>query len=240
MARCWRSADVIRSLHAELVDDLPADHPGAIQSRRDLRRINTLMGHVGILARALKKAFPHQPPSRILEIGAGDGEVLLRIARRLSPRWHEVDAVFIDLQDLLRDQAKADFAELNWGARAVAADIFQWLNDTASEKTDVILANLVLHHFSDAQLTTLFLAASKKAEAFIAVEPRRDAWSLFFARSLALIGCGPVTCHDAPLSVRAGFVGRELAALWPRDGKWELTERRTGLFSHLFIARRKG
>lgn len=122
---------------------------------------------------------------------------------------------------------------------SVKGDIFQWLNDTAGEKTDVIIGNLVLHHFSDAQLTTLFAAAAKKSSAFIAVEPRRSRWPLFCTNYLSFIGCNPITCHDAPVSVRAGFIGRELSALWPADGQWELVERRAGLFSHLFVARRK-
>jgi len=231
---------VIRTLQAELVDGLPADHPEAIETRRDLRRINTLMGHAGILTRSLQRIFPEKPPSRVIEIGAGDGEILLRVARRLSRKWQEVDVVFVDLQDLLRNQTKADFAALSWGVRSVEADIFQWLHDTAAEKTDVILANLVLHHFTDAQLTTLFSAAAKKADAFIAVEPRRGGWPLFCAQSLGLIGCGPVARHDAPISVRAGFAGSELSALWPQGNDWELTERRAGLFSHLFVAHRKG
>jgi hypothetical protein len=232
--------EVIRSLHAELVDDLPPEHPAAIQTRRDLRRINTLMGHAGIFARSLKRVFPKQPARRVLEIGAGDGEILLRVARRLGRTWRDVEAVFVDLQDLLREGTRADFAVLGWRVRSVKANVFQWLSETTGEKTDVILANLVLHHFSEAQLTTLFLAASKRADAFIAVEPRRSGWPLFCTRWLALIGCGPATCHDAPVSVQAGFTGRELSGLWPRDGQWELVERRAGLFSHVFIARRKG
>jgi hypothetical protein len=230
---------VIRSLHPELVDDLPPEHPGAIKTRRDLRRLNTLMGHTGILTRSLRKVFPKQPPSRLVEIGAGDGDLLLRVARRLPAAWHNVDVTFIDLQDLLRNDTKADFAALNWGARSVKGDVFQWLTETASEKTDVILGNLILHHFSDAQLSTLFAAAAQKATALIAVEPRRSGWPLFCTRYLSLIGCNPVTCHDAPVSVQAGFTGRELSALWPKSGQWELLERRAGLFSHLFIARRK-
>ncbi|HWD92898.1 MAG TPA: methyltransferase domain-containing protein [Verrucomicrobiae bacterium] len=230
---------MIRSLQPELVDELPAHHPAAIQTRRDLRRINTLMGHSGILTRALKKIFPHQSPSRILEIGAGDGEILLRIAPRLPRAWRDVNVTFVDLQDLLRPQTKADFAALNWTVRSVKGDIFQWMADPATGDTDVILANLVLHHFTDAQLSRLFSAAEKKTRAFIAVEPRRGRWSLFFARCLSLIGCGPVACHDAPISVQAGFNRRELSALWPANSPWELLERRAGLFSHLFIARRK-
>jgi SAM-dependent methyltransferase len=274
---------VIRTLHPELLDTLPADDASAIGSRRDLRRLNNLMGHARIIARSLKQIFPQQPPSRILEIGAGDGQLLLRVARRLrgwiklqrsrdlesttqflplpqgegrgegegrsvttvvstaQPRSSapQVDVLFIDLQNLLSEDTKIEFAILNWGVRCVEADIFDWLSDPSAQ-TDVVLANLVLHHFTDAQLTLLFAEAAEKADAFIAVEPRRSRWPLFCARLLGLIGCNAVTRHDAPISVRAGFTGRELSALWPRNGEWELTECRAGLFSHLFVARRKG
>jgi SAM-dependent methyltransferase len=231
---------VIRTLQSELLDDLPADHSGAIHSRRDLRRLNTLMGHAGILTNSLKKVFPKNPPSRILEIGAGDGELLLRVAGQFSPKWNDVDVTFVDLQNLLTDEAKAKYAALCWTVRSIEADIFQWLNRNAPEKIDVIVGNLVLHHFTDAQLSTLFSTAAKRADALIAVEPRRSSWPLFWTQWLSLIGCNAVTCHDAQISVRAGFTDRELSALWPKDGNWELTERRAGLFSHLFVARRKG
>ncbi len=230
---------MVRSLQDELVDELPADDPGAIRSRRDLVRINTLMGHTGILARAFRSFSPKKNSPRIVEIGAGDGKVLYRVARRLGPAWRETDVTFVDLQNLLQDETKADFAALEWQVRAVKGDVFQWMSETANEKTDIILGNLVLHHFSEAQLSELFSMAATRADVFIALEPRRGGWPLFCARSLSLIGCDPVTCHDAPISVQAGFTGRELSNLWRNDGKWDLTERSAGLFSHLFIARRK-
>lgn len=230
---------MIRTLHSELVDDLPPEHPGAIATRRDLRLLNSLMGHTGIFVRSLKRVFPQKNPSRIVEIGAGDGELLLCIARRLADRWRDVNVALVDLQDLLSSGTKADFAAIQWGVRSVKGDVFDWITDTATEKTDVVLGNLILHHFSDEQLSSLFSAIAKKSDALIAVEPRRGALPLFFARSLSFIGCSPVTCHDAPVSVQAGFNGRELSNLWPHDGQWELLERRAGLFSHLFVARRK-
>jgi hypothetical protein len=48
-----------------------------------------------------------------------------------------------------------------------------------------------------------------------------------------------VTRHDAPASVRAGFAGLELSALWPNEGRWELHES-TRLFAHCFVARKRG
>lgn len=230
---------MVRTLHAELVDELPADHPEAMGSRRDLRLLNSLMGHTGILARSLKSVCQKNTSLRLVEIGAGDGRVLLRVARRLATKWYDIDVVFVDFQDLLLTETKADFAVLNWGARLIKADILQWLGDTADEKCDVILANLVLHHFNNEQLKTLFSLAARKTKAFVAVEPRRARFPLFCAKWLSVIGCNPVTCHDAPISVRAGFKGNELSALWPSDGNWELKERAAGLFSHHFVARRK-
>jgi hypothetical protein len=47
-----------------------------------------------------------------------------------------------------------------------------------------------------------------------------------------------VTRHDAVVSIRAGFAGREICELWPDRKSWDLTEQNAGLFSHLFIARR--
>lgn len=231
---------MVRSLQAELVDELPPEHPDAIKTRRDLRRINTLMGHTGILARALDSVAPAGREVRIVEIGAGDGEMFLRVAQRLASKSRNADVTFVDLQDLLRDETKAAFATLGWRVRSVKSDVFQWLSDSAGENGNIIIANLFLHHLSDAQLCNLFSLAAKQSNALIALEPRRAGWPLFCARALALVGFSPVTCHDAPISVQAGFADRELSALWPQDGTWELTERRAGLFSHLFIARRKG
>lgn len=266
---------MIRTLHPELLDTLPADDASAIGSRRDLRRLNSLMGHARVIARSLETIFPNRAPARLIEIGAGDGQLLLRAARINSPRWigsprtfqtvgatkfhpllkeegkgegegitispdaTHIDVLFIDLHNLLREETKAEFAALNWRVRAIEANIFDWLSKSSAE-TDVVLANLVLHHFTDAQLALLFSEISDKTNAFIAVEPRRGAWPLFCACSLGLIGCNAVTRHDAPVSVRAGFTGRELSTLWPHSNEWEITERRAGLFSHLFVARRKG
>lgn len=232
---------MVRSLQAELVDELPPEHPDAIRTRRDLRRINALMGHIGILARALDSVMSPRRQMRIIEIGAGDGEMFLRVAQRLGDKWTDVDVTFVDLQDLLRDETRAAYAALGWRVRSVKSDVLQWLSDAANgEKSNVIIANLFLHHFSDAQLSNLFSLAAKNSDALIALEPHRAGCPLFCASALALIGFSPVTCHDAPISVQAGFTGHELSALWPQNGTWELTERRAGLFSHLFIARRKG
>src|SRR5262245_45704300 len=87
--------DMERLLEPELLDELAAEHPEAMGSRRDLRRVNSLMGHAAIATRALLEAFPGAPPRSLLEIGAGDGTFLLGVARRLAPRWRRVHGLLL-------------------------------------------------------------------------------------------------------------------------------------------------
>src|ERR1019366_3881905 len=124
-----------------------------------------------------------------------------------------------------------------WRAEAVVADVFDW--SPPGDAAEAVIANLFLHHFEDARLAELLQKISQHAKLFIAVEPQRFRRAFACAQLLQLIGCNDVTLHDAAISIRAGFIGQEISALWPDKTNWQLTERRAGLFSHLFIARRR-
>jgi len=225
-----------RIVQPELLDTLPADDPGAMHSRRDLRRINAWMRKHAIMAKALQTAVDGLPPKQIVELGAGDGDFLLRVARKISRRWPNVNVTLLDRQKVVTPQTLASFAPLGWRAEAVVADVFDWPQSPAP--ADIVIANEVLHHFGDAQLAGLFHVIAGRTRLFIAIEPWRAYWPLFCSRLLWAIGCNSVTRHDAFVSVRAGFSGDELSVLWPDKKNWHLTERRAGSFSHLFVARR--
>ena len=223
-----------RSVRPEILDELSPDDPRAIQSRRDLRKINTLMGHPAFIARTLRTG----PMPRVLvELGAGDGAVLLNVAQRLGRPPFRVRAILIDRRPSLPDATKAAFDREGWDVESCGSDIFDWLSHPTADRADAMLANLFLHHFSDSDLAALLSSASRRTAHFIACEPLRSRTALAGVSLMPLIGCNAVTRHDAAISVRAGFRGRELSALWPDDGRWQLTERRRGLFSQSFVAR---
>lgn len=227
-----------RIVQPELLDALPPDDPAARRSRRDLQRINAVMRHHTCLTGALQQAVGGRPPERITELGAGDGRFLLCVAQRLAPRWTNVSVTLLDQQRTLSEETHAGFAALGWPTQEIVADALEWAEDPRS-MADVVVTNLFLHHLLETQLARLFAAISNRARLFVALEPRRGAWPLFCSRRLGLLGCNSITCYDAERSVRAGFAGRELSALWPPSRDWELTESSTGLFSHLFVARSK-
>ncbi|MGD1087848.1 MAG: class I SAM-dependent methyltransferase [Verrucomicrobiota bacterium] len=223
-----------RIVQPELLDTLLPDDPVAIRSRRDLHRVNTWMRNHAIVADALQKALNHHAPGQITELGAGDGNFLLCVAQKISPHWRDTKATLIDLKKNISVETLAAFAALGWHAEAVVADVFDW----PQIDSDIVVANLFLHHFEDTRLAELLRRVSRRTQFFIATEPRRGCWPLFCSRLLRAIGCNDVTRHDAVISVRAGFYGNELSALWSDKQNWRLTEQRAGAFSHLFIARK--
>jgi hypothetical protein len=256
---------VKRIVEPELLDELPPGDPRAAGSRRDLRRLNTWMRNHAIMANALQTAVNGQTPKHIVELGAGDGDFLLRVAQlvsghgtpisgaagsgnavaeccrlgnRRSVAWNEVNVTLLDRQKVVTPQTLAAFASLGWRAEAVVADIFDWAQTPAP--AEIVIVNEVLHHFDDARLAGLFRGIAGHTRLFIAIEPRRARWPLFCSRLLWAINCNSVTRHDATVSVRAGFVREELSALWPDKRNWQLTEQLAGAFSHLFIAQRTG
>ena len=228
-----------RCVEPELLDELPADDPRAVRSRRDLRRLNALMGNVGVLSAALRAPFQGRVPRQVADLGAGDGSVMLRLARRLRVRWRNVEVELVDRQAIVDAEICRQFEALSWTPKPVRADVFDWLARSSGERIDLITANLFLHHFDDPPLVRLLELAAERADCFVACEPRRYPAALRASRWLWLIGCNPVTRHDAVASVRAGFRGGEISALWPRNGAWQLQEKPLGLFSHCFVAQRR-
>jgi SAM-dependent methyltransferase len=248
MARCWRLDEerfrmsmrtgFPRLLLPEMLDTLVEDDPRAIDSRKDLRRINRIMGAAGILLQALLST--PTAPKRIIEFGAGDGSLMLRLAKRLSSRWTGVHVVLLDRQNVVDRQTLSDFAGIGWSVETVHADINDWAASGEARQFDIAIANLFIHHFEAHRIARLFRTLSACTDMFVACEPRRERLPLLASHLVGLIGANEVTRKDAVISVQAGFRGNELTSLWPSSTPgWNLAERRAGLFSHLFTAQRR-
>ncbi len=227
-----------RSLQPELLDQLPANHPLAVGSRRDLRRINAWMGSARCTAAWLAAAARRAPPRRIVDLGAGDGTSLLRWLRRMPVLSSGIEIVLVDRNAATDAGVVTELRALGFVPRSERADALAVLRTLPATPGTWVVANLFLHHFTTGSLSELLDVIAKQAELCCACEPRRARWPLAASRLLWLIGANAVTRHDAVVSVRAGFQGEELSALWPARGTWQIRERRAGLFSHLFLAQR--
>lgn len=239
-----------RNVAAETLDGLAENDPAAMRSRRDLQRIHRLMGTRGIMARALQCLAASRPaagPLRLLELGAGDGSLMLGVAGVVAAHWPAVEITLLDRQDLVTPATLDGYARLGWAANSQVADVFDWASSYSpavhepSACWDVIVASLFLHHFEGPALATLLAAIESRARRFLACEPRRARLALAGSHLIGAIGANAVTREDAVLSVHAGFQGKELGALWPGHGSfWTMREYPAGLFSHCFFAERSG
>jgi len=225
-----------RVVEPEWLDELQASDSRAMHSRRDLRRINVLMGNASRMAASLRQVKGTGEIHHLVELGAGDGSFALSLARRLSSVGQLREVTLVDQAALANGNTHGEFAKLGCTLHVIQADVFDWLASAGA--ADVIVANLFLHHFEEESLGKLLRFAASRSRFFIGCEPRRSAMSLACSRLLGLIGCNDVTRHDAVVSVRAGFSGRELSKLWPGHREWILEERPAGVFSHLFVARK--
>ena len=228
-----------RVLHAEELDSLPPDDPRARRSRNDLQRVHRAMRSLSILARAIARLDIEVPPRRILELGAGDGTLLLRLLRALRASWVGGDLVLLDQFDLVDSATRARFADLGWSVQVLRADVADWARSTHRDHYDLCLTTLFLHHFQTPALTELLAAVAVSAGAFIACEPRRNAFSRVGTRLMFVLGVNDVTRDDGAKSVAAGFQAQELSALWPASSAaWRIEEYFAAPFTHCFAARR--
>lgn len=219
-----------RLLTPEILDFLSPDDPRAVRSRGDLRRINIIMGQGAIMAQLLAD-FP--VPKLLADLGGGDGRFMLSVARRLAKRWQGVTVMIADRHPIVSVETRACFARLGWRCESLTGDVFATL---PLIKPDIVSANLFLHHLDDSALVQLLALVAQRAKGFAACEPRRSGFALLGARLVGVLGANDVTRHDAVASVRAGFRGLELSALWPKGSAWTLRERSIFPFTHGFAA----
>lgn len=211
-----------RTLQPELLDSLPPDHPAARHNRRDLRIINQLMRNHRWLEDTLASLL--RPDDRVLEIGAGTGE----LGRRLSRRGIAVDG--LDLWPRPSD----------WPAGAAwhRADLrrFSGYGDYT-----VVIGNLIFHQFSAEELAGLGCELRRSVRLIAASEPERRRLSQVLYRVAApLLGANYVSRHDGHVSIAAGFRDDELPrALGLAATEWEFRRTSTVLGAHRLVAVRR-
>jgi Methyltransferase domain len=228
-----------RRVRPELLDDLPADDPQAARSRRDLQRIHYAMATLSILQRALLRMQLPAPSLRILELGAGDGSLLLRLAHAMRQRWNDVDLTLLDRQDIVTAATRDAYQKLGWRVRVERAEVLSWANQRFSQRYDLCITTLFLHHFECSNLRRLLGAIAVRTDALIACEPRRNRLARVASHFVGVMGVNNVTREDAVTSVAAGFVGPELSTMWPRtEEAWTISECLALPFSHCFTAHR--
>ena len=197
-----------RSVQPELLESLPHDHPDALRSREDLLVVNGIMGNHRWIARMLRRHA--QPGWRITEVGAGDGALSLQLVEKGLCRREDLHA--FDLAP----------RPVSWPAEAAwsQGDLFA----QPLPASQVLVANLFLHHFQPEQLRILGRRIPVETQMILAAEPARYRRHTLLGRFFcSLAELHPVTRYDMQVSIRAGFRGRELPESLGLESGWEIS-----------------
>lgn len=191
----------------ELLDHLPVDDPHAVRSRRDLRRINFLMGNERWIHRTLAR-FPDAVRAGLVELGAGDG----RLCRTLANAFPGSSVTAFDLAP-----APADLApRVKWHR----GDLF---GQPPPSPGGVRIANLFLHHF-EGEALTLLGRWLENADLLVFNEPDRASLPHRLG-NLMHPWINHVTRHDMHVSIDAGFAAGEIQQLLGLDAaRWKFEE----------------
>lgn len=192
---------ISRVVRPELLDSLDPSDPSARRSRSDLRVINAMMGNFAWAERVLAPFVTSG--TRLVEIGAGEGNLL----RRLAKSFPQTDLAGLDLVPRPPDLTPA----VAWRQ----GDLFQSLSG------DVAVGVMIVHHFSDERLKDLG-GLFQNFRVICLCEPWRHTLAHLWGHCL-LPFVGPVTRHDMLVSIDAGFVKGELPRLLGLSG-WHLQE----------------
>lgn len=139
-----------------------------------------------------------RPGWRVLELGAGDGEFAMELAASGLCGAERICA--LDLAPPPPSWPK--------NARWIQGNVFDERNWPPA---DIVVANLIMHHFNEDQLRWVGAQIRRTAFLFLACEPSRKRLPMLYGASVALacdFNC--LTWHDMMISIRAGFRGDEL------------------------------
>ncbi len=213
-----------RSIQPELLDSLPQDHPDAIRAREEMQLVNGIMGNHRWIERMIRlRAEPHW---RITELGAGDGALSLRLLAAdlcAADRLHAVD--FAPRPD-------------NW------PEVAGWTSGDVMThplpETEILVANLFLHHFTGEQLERLGSCIPPSTRLIVAAEPARRRIHCVMGRLFCEIAeLNRVQRHDMQASIRAGFAGDELRRALGLGREWDVRVREHPLGGYRFVAERR-
>lgn len=200
-------ASTDRVVTPEILDTLDPSDPDAIQSRRDLLRVDLFLGGTRWITRQVLKCRKAAAPG-IVELGAGDGHLCNVLCKRL-------DGCRITGLDLAAPGSHLS-PEVHWRT----GDLFQTLPEVTG---GIVVGSLILHHFEPEALRSLG-EMLRPFRVLLFSEPHRHSLPFLLSRLFHPL-VGSVTRHDMPASIQAGFLPGELAHLLGLESSvWKVSE----------------
>lgn len=173
--------------------------------QREMRFIHRIFGELRALRRTLFRDLEqtHGPVS-VLDVGAGSGELLRKLAKCAFGRQIFLAGVEINREATLSIRSETIFA--------IQADALHL--PFADESFDFVFCSLFLHHLGDDAAISLLKEMSRVArERIYVIDLKRDPTAYYLYRVLGRLLLQRFTLEDGALSILRSFKPDELFAL---------------------------
>jgi 2-polyprenyl-3-methyl-5-hydroxy-6-metoxy-1,4-benzoquinol methylase len=196
-----------RARGRELLDAPGADPRDAAASYRFMRMVNgmgasrPLKAFLGRHARETGRRNLH-----VLDVGAGDGSLTLRLSRWARRRGLELRFTCVDMDTAAAERAAGLLSDAE-NIRFIQTDVF----GLEPDGYDCVTASMFLHHFPDERLPQMVEHLARLGRGPLLVNDLHRSWPTYAAAWALSRFFPPVVRHDATLSVRRGFRPQQLA-----------------------------
>jgi SAM-dependent methyltransferase len=192
-----------RVLKPELLDTAGPGEAG--ENLQDMVFLNRWFGPHRALRGILNDLVYREERFSVLDIGAGSGD----LGKCIRGSYRYANVVSLDRRSVHLRNAE--------GPRVVAD---AWQLPFAPKTFDFVLCSSFLHHFPDDEVIRLISEFRRYARrCLIVLDLERNPFAIsFLPMTKALFRWSPLTIHDGPVSVAAGFRQTELTALFRAAG----------------------
>jgi SAM-dependent methyltransferase len=228
-----------RSREKEIIDDMSLDRETTAGVLRELEVVNRYLGGYSTTIAGIGELVPPgDAPLRVLDVGAGGGDMARRLVAWGRERRRPVEVVSVDLSHGAVAFARDALAALP-EASVVQADVLAL--PFAPGSFDVAVCALFLHHFEQPAAAAILRAMFEVSRRGVVVNDLHRhplAYAGIWALT-RLLPASPVVRNDGPLSVLRAFRRDDFAELSRMTGL-ALEPRWRWAFRWLVLIRRSG
>ncbi len=202
----------------ELLDGGPWDDGTLRRNLRDIRRINGLLGWRAAVVRGVAREVRAVGlgPFSLLDVASGSADIPAAIARWAVRSGIPARITASDLSPQIVAIARAECA----GVPGLAVERQDALAlGYPAGSFDLALCTLALHHFAPDDAVRLLSELARVGRRVLVYDVQRARLAYLGVIALTrLLRMDPMTCHDAPATVRRAYSASELRALAERAG----------------------
>jgi ubiquinone/menaquinone biosynthesis C-methylase UbiE len=203
-----------RARGSEFLDRPDSDPKLTERSFRFIRFVNRDGGGIRVVRRFLETELRRAPATdtvRLLDLGCGDCDIPLAVARWADARGHRLEFTCIDHNAEAIALARGRLAKSN--SRNIKIEQADILSYQPANPFDYAIGSMFFHHFTEDEIVAIVARLRRFVRRAVLINDLHRCTLNYLVCSILTLPADRELRHDALLSIRRGFKPRELTRL---------------------------